>query len=317
MNRVKVLNLSALSFSGTTWLNLLLGSHSDVFALGPPHRVWALRNKNFDGACLIHGRDCEFWSGFDKYWDQRENFFVALADFSGKSIFLMDNAPQDIIDATMNHPSVEILHGYYIRDARAITASYARKMTAKGISYVDSIQPDGWFYPSFMALPSLKELENSGSLVVHYEKAANDQVGFLKKAGEFLDIEYDQAAFRFWEAEHHITSGNQGPIAMIKLHQGVAVGNFEGKETYVSQLQRLKEDPTKAFRDERWQNQLDSKDLFEFDKLMGEKNADRGYQRSHVASKKTKSDQSNGSQNDRLSLLQRLNNFYRNISTKD
>ena len=184
-------------------------------------------------------------------------FFLALSEYSGKTIFLMDNAPPDFIKATMIHSDIEILTGCYLRDARAITASYARKMAHNnGVTYTESIQPTNWFYSSFMGLPDLCELENSGSLVVHYEDAVADQMAFLNKAGDFLNIEYSQESLKFWESEHHISVGNQGPIAMIKLHQLGHLDEFESKVLYENQLELLKQNPARAFNDERWKKQL-------------------------------------------------------------
>ena len=56
-------------------------------------------------------------------WNREDNFFVALSQFSGKRIFLMDNAPADFITETMQDPEIQVLEGRYIRDARAITAA--------------------------------------------------------------------------------------------------------------------------------------------------------------------------------------------------
>lgn len=317
MKKIKVLNLSALSYSGTTWLNLLLGSHPEVFTLGPPHRVWALREEKLKGACLVHGESCKFWSGFGEFWNQTDNFFIALSEYSGKSIFLMDNASQDFIDATMRHPDIEVLSGRYVRDARAITASYARKMADKGVSYIESIQPKSWFYTSFMSIPSIENLKKSSQMVVHYEEAVDNQAAFLKKAGDFLRIEYEQDAFKFWEADHHITSGNQGPIAMIKLHQGLNVGNFESREIYEKQLERLKEYPTKAFSDERWRDQLSLDDLTEFDKLMGKKNAELGYQRDHSGDSKSimLNNQNSTYEPKSSKVLRRIKNCFKKLLT--
>ncbi|MFZ1679379.1 MAG: hypothetical protein WAT70_00040 [Rhizobiaceae bacterium] len=279
MGTIKILNIETLSYSGTTWLNLLIGSHPDVFAFGPPHRAWALREKDFVGACLVHGPECRFWAEFGRSWDRNENFFVALARASGKRIFVMDNATQDFINATMSYPDIEIVRGRFVRDGRAATASYARKMKGKGVTYLASIMPDGWFYHSFQGIPLLSGLEKAGYLIVHYEDAVSDQAGFLRKAGEFLGIRYDNNAYRFWEHDHHITVGNQGPIAMVRLHQGLRIGNFESADVYRAQLDRLKADPTDAFRDERWKDQLAREELFWFDQLMGGKNEQLGYER--------------------------------------
>jgi hypothetical protein len=275
MAKIKVLNIQTLSYSGTTWMNLLLGSHNEAMAFGPPHRAWGLRDKRFEGACLIHGKDCGFWNKFGETWDGNENFFVA----SGKSIFLMDNAPQDFINESMTHPDVQLLHGRYVRDGRAITASFARKMKTKGISYLPSIMPDSWFYHSFQGIPLLATLKSQEHMVVHYEDAVSDQEKFLTTAGDFLGIEYTADSYRFWEWDHHLTSGNYGPVAMTRLHQGLTVGNFESADVYRAQLERLKSDPAAAFNDERWRDQLTREELFWFDQLLGGKNEQLGYDR--------------------------------------
>ena len=232
----------------------------------------------------MHGEQCEFWNGFADIWDQKHNFFEALSDYSGKTIFLMDNAPADFIDEAANSKAVQIIKGRYLRDARAITASYARKMADKGISYEQSIQPDNWFYPSFMSLPSFVEMQNSYEFVIRYEDAVRDQSQALQTVGKVLGITYDDSSFQFWEFEHHITVGNQGPIAMVKLHQLGHMNDFESKPLYQKQLKRLKENPTKAFSDERWKEQLTNHDRLEFDRLMGNKNGEFGYPRDYYHS---------------------------------
>ena len=42
MSRVTVVNLRSLSYSGTSWVNLVLGSHPGAIAIGPPDRIWKL-----------------------------------------------------------------------------------------------------------------------------------------------------------------------------------------------------------------------------------------------------------------------------------
>src|SRR4051812_12246281 len=141
---IKVLNISALSYSGTTWLNLLLGSHPQVLTIGPPHRLVGMLEGDLSNACLVHGADCGFWPAFARQRDRQENLLTALARFSGRSVFVFDNAPADFIQKHARHPDIQVIPGRYIRDGRAISASYARKVQKKGISYIDSISPDGW-----------------------------------------------------------------------------------------------------------------------------------------------------------------------------
>ena len=37
---IRVVVIESLSYSGTTWLNLVLGAHRDAFALGPADRLF-------------------------------------------------------------------------------------------------------------------------------------------------------------------------------------------------------------------------------------------------------------------------------------
>jgi len=224
--------------------------------LGPPHGLWAAKDSGLSNICLVHGKDCPFWPAFDAAWDRSENFFKALMTFSGTTHFVFDNPPADFIDAYMQPADVDVKRLRYVRDARAITASYARKVPAT--SFYDSIQPDGWFYHSFMAIPA--EADVTDAAYVRYEDCAQDLPNFLAKAATHIGLDYAGQNTRFWEADHHITSGNTGPINMVRLHQGLTM-------------------PDDTFFDERWRTQLTREDLFYFDLLLGEQNAKLGYER--------------------------------------
>jgi hypothetical protein len=274
---IKILNVSAISYSGTTWLNLLLGSHPEVLTIGPPHRVAGMIDSDFSKACLVHGANCGFWPAFARQWDRSENLFVALRKFSGRSVFVFDNASPDFLARHARHDDVTVLPGRYIRDGRAISASYARKM--RETSYVESIAVGGWLYGSFQASPDLSQLAKSGIFHARYEDVTADPASFLNRAGDYLGLRYPEDAHRFWEWDHHITAGNQGPIAMVRMHQAMHVNKFESHAVYAEQLERLKRDPLAPFADERWKTQLTREELYWFDRMMGEKNASLGYER--------------------------------------
>jgi len=269
-----VVHCDALSYSGTTWLNLCLGTHENGFAIGPPHRLQAkIDEGSFKGLCLVHGEDCDFWEGFGAQWDMSVNLFVALKAFSGKTHFFFDNPPPDFVETHMREDAVEVKRVRYVRDARAITASFVRKMA--DVNFYDSIQPNGWFYHSFMAIP----VETPDTLYIRYEDAARDIKGTLAKVGAHIGLNYSGQSTRFWAADHHITSGNAGPINMVRLDQGLNMPNFESKDVYEAQYAKLVANPDDTYFDERWKRHLSREDLFHFDLLMGEKNAKLGYER--------------------------------------
>ncbi|NNL64972.1 MAG: hypothetical protein HKP30_01890, partial [Myxococcales bacterium] len=81
---VHVVKVLSPSYTGTTWLNLVLGGHARAFTIGPPDRVWQLREQGFDDACRVHAADCPFWPAFFRAYRPGENFYLQLAAFSGR-----------------------------------------------------------------------------------------------------------------------------------------------------------------------------------------------------------------------------------------
>ena len=270
-----VVQCDAMSYSGTTWLNLCLGTHEKALTLGPPHRLWDGKDSTFLDSCLVHNEECSFWPSFGATWNRSENFFKALMDFSGKTHFIFDNPPSEFIAAQMQPADIDLKRLRYLRDGRAIAASFARKVP--DISFYDSILPDGWLYLSYMAIPAEHDVENI--TYVKYENCAQDLPSFLSKVSSQIGLDYTNQNTRFWEADHHITSGNTGPINMVRLHQGLTMPNFESKAVYENQYHKLVSNPDDTFFDQRWKKQLSREDLFYFDLLLGEQNEKLGYER--------------------------------------
>ena len=263
----------ATSYVGTTWMNLLVGSHPMAMSLGPTHKLWDRRDEGFEGVCLIHGKDCDFWTGFSEVYTG-ENFFRELSAYSGRTHFLFDNPTPDFVAGAIEKPGLNVKRIRYLRDARAVTASYARRT---GETYYDTILPDGWYYPSFLAVPKPGSIPDQR--VVRYEDAARNPRQFVREISTFIGLDLQDTTTRFWEGDHHITVGNGGPVNMVKMHQGRPIPNFESKAVYEEQYAKMVADPEHSFFDERWKRQLTREDLFHFDLLMGEKNAELGYER--------------------------------------
>jgi len=269
--KITVVCVDALSYSGTTWLNLILGSHQNAFALGPPDRAWNLRDKGFEGANRVHGEKDTFWRGFDKFWDRKTNFLIALADYAKVSHIIFDNPSAAFQQEVMGHPDIRIVQMAYFRDGRAISASYKRKNPQ--ISYLQSLLPDGWLYHSFMNMSIDFGVCRKA---FHYEECHDDPMRFLTEAGQFIGLQFNEEALRFWMWDHHIAGGNSGTIALVQLGKGYDIGK---NDFYRDQFKRLQKDPIGGFQDNRWRDDLSREDLFSFDQILGEKNAKHGYER--------------------------------------
>jgi hypothetical protein len=271
-----VVRITSLSFTGTTWINVLLGCHKRGFVLGPPDRVVNLLYDEPDQAaqaCRIHRDECTFWPGFFERFDRDGNFYVQLAEASDTDVIVINNAiPDARADQHLRHPDVVVRDVVVTRDGRATVARYLR--TYPETTLRDAIET--WFLPSARNLPF--NLDDRERLCVNYEHVVADQFTFIERAGKFLGVDYPEGSHRFWEFDLHASAGNHGVLDMCRIHQGLraAVGRRAELE---DRYQKLVESPDKPVQDERWKDDLSARELIAFDYFAGDLNERWGYER--------------------------------------
>lgn len=266
---VTVVKILSISYTGTTWINTVLGSHPRGIALGPPDRFFQLKDADPDRLCLIHGTSCAFWPPFLRAYGKEVNFFEQLASFADRDFVVINNPIPDGMGQELESPRVKTITVYVVRDGRAVTASYARKM---GMSFEQALTD--WYKP---ATDSFQIPGNAQ--IIRYEDFVSDPEGILARLEPVFGWRYSENAIRYWEYDHHLISGNQGLMAMLRLHQGIPIANFESREFYERQYERIVTDPSKAVMDLRWREQVTADDRALFDTLCGSHNASFGYGR--------------------------------------
>lgn len=268
--QVKVVVVHSLSYTGTTWINLVLGSHPCAFTLGPPDRVWKMRREGWDDACRVHGKDCSFWPLFYREYNPDENFYLQLAKFSKSNVIVINNPSVEHEKVELKHPDIDIKHIQLARDGKYVALSYSKHMK---VDFFDAVVS----YVR-LELASFKfEQESEDVLALHYEKVLAKQRYFLNCFREFLLLDYKDDAFHFWKHDHHITSGNAGTISFLKFYQGIPVSNFRKKQFYEEQFKQLKTQPDQTFCDDQWKKELGRRELFIFDYFCGSANKRLGY----------------------------------------
>jgi len=271
---VTVVVIQSLSFTGTTWLNYVLGSHPDIFALGPADRPFALPRNQAAEACRVHGKDCPFWPGFYETWEEGKNFFVHLAERSGKRIIVTNNPLPTGAGTALQHPLIDMRPIRFVRDGRAVAESFARKHPDQ--AFFDVVR--NWLAPSFLGFAF--DRADPDTLCLRYEDVLADQMGMLEKVGRFVGVEYDASALRFWEHEHHPAAGNAGPINVLRIHQGAALPAVgQTRQFYQEQYDKTIADPNHQFESDGWKTRLSARERFIFDLECGAKNAELGYER--------------------------------------
>lgn len=269
MRPVTVVQISSPSYTGTTWLCLLLGSHPRAFTLGPPDRAWGLRGQGFEDACRVHGRECPFWSSFSQRYDPESNFYLQLADHAQRDIIVINNPTPAHEQAELRHPDLRIRPIRVVRDGRALACSFARHLK---MDLHDAItQHVQHLFGRFV-----REDDRDDLLFFRYEDFLAAQRESLNRVGRFLGLEYPPDALEYWKYDHHITSGNAGTIALLKFFQGLPVPNFKDRAFYESQFQQMREGKS-AFDDQRWRDELGRRELYCFDRFCGRGNAAWGY----------------------------------------
>lgn len=271
---ITVVVIYSLSYTGTTWLNFVLGSHPDAFALGPCDRPLGLARDNATEACRVHGQTCPFWPRFYETWRQTDNFFLHLARTSEKRVIVTNNPLPQGGERALEHPDVVVKPIYLVRDGRAVADSYASKFPS--MAFLEVCRD--WLAPSFHQFQW--DPDDPDRLCLRYEDVLADQRRMLERVGKFVGLIYDERALRFWEYDHHPAAGNQGPIFMIKQFQGLSVSaHARDREFYEEQYRKLIENPNHQFEADRWHERRSTRELFLFDKICGKRNEELGYER--------------------------------------
>jgi len=272
---VTVINIKSFSYSGTTWINLLLGSHPRAVAIGPPDRVadmFYAGDGDAGKACRVHGSNCGFWKRFFSEADRTRNFYLQIADILDRDYVVINNPLGGRAVADLQHPGVLVKPVTVVRDGRAILESYAKYHP--GADFVDTLLD--WFCPFAAGLPF--DEQSPDLLSVRYEDVVADQVAFARRAGQFAGIGYSPDCVRYWEYEHHLVRCNPGPLGILRRYLG---HGFTGAKAGAMEerYSKLLREPAASEADRSWEERWGPRKRLLFDLFAGDMNEQWGYQR--------------------------------------
>jgi len=277
-SQITIVIIRAAGYSGATWFNLVLGSHENALAMGPPQRILDLPKEESASACFAHRAECPFWPPFLKDDRHRGRFFRDLADFSGKRLFVVNYPPKDLVEREIAGKGFRVLHIKLVRDGRANLFSYLRhKYPSGGISALRGILE--WQIPKWDQVDRKMSVDESARMAVRYEDVVLKPQEALVRIGRFLDMDYPPNAHRFWEFSHHPTAGNGGVLDTLCRMQGLPGHYHQRKVAYDDVTAMLRRDPDRPFLDSDWQTGLSHEDRLAFDCLLGGRNSAHGYER--------------------------------------
>ncbi|MEM1028367.1 MAG: sulfotransferase domain-containing protein [Planctomycetota bacterium] len=283
--RITVVNILAVSFTGSTWLNLMLGTHPEVASIGEFDRVAKMDRP----ICAIHGDECPLWSRFDTQSD--ENPFLQAARLTGKRILVVNNVRR--MRKQLEDPRIDRRYILLCRDGRAYAASHLKKKPDDNIGQATW----KWFREWERRLTWTIKDRHSKTRMLHFEKVSADPTETLRELCRFLDIDDQYDLSQYANAEPHFIGGNVGPVSVVARAHGlkkltlqlhdkrVQVIDLDQDEFEIEEfgekrqfnLAAYRKSQGEAIRGERWPDQLTPGQLRWFGFLAGWLNRMFGY----------------------------------------
>lgn len=298
--RKKVVCLLGTGHCGSTLLDLLIGSHSQVFSLGEFHSIYRKVREMGKGGnprlCVVCQDECEFWNKqaspfvLNLYYS-RKTLLNAVVGKAARYIynpyhFIFKWSGKPVIVDSSKHPGwfrsqfspryaaygIDQYLIYICRDGRAVVNSYLRKYPERGVkriteTWMEQVHSMNAYYDHF---PEDRKMK------VHYEALASDPEGTMRTVCERLGLEYESRMLRYWEHEHHHIGGNAGTARMIVKYreQQSQQCNQEWLEKHKGYFdnQYYERQGLNIKLDERWKSEFSPENLEIFESLAGELN---------------------------------------------
>ena len=199
--------------SGSTLLDLLLGSHSHCTSLGEFKHIGEKLDSG-GSICEICDRSCPQWERFEA--EVRPPSYHDCAFKVLKTSLLIDSS-KDLhwIKESIRHTSADTKIVRILREAQGSLVK--RKRKAGEITEQAVLE---WVRYNRKIDLYMNTFNDENKITVKYEDLCSNIDSTLLEICRFLEIEYHGKMKSFWEKRHHCVAGNSKPIALVKLYHG-------------------------------------------------------------------------------------------------
>ena len=275
---ITIVIIRAPGYAGATWVNLVLGSHPQALAMGPPERIMTLAPEHADQACFIHRDDCTFWPSFIKAGGHAGTFFRDLAQHSGKRVFILNYPPKYLVEREIDAHGFRVVQIKLVRDGRPNVFSFMRHKKFGGKAGLVKAIRD-WLLVKWDLIDRKIAQRNDEWTLLLYENLVCKPNEELARLGRFIGLEYSAESTMFWRHEQHMAAGNTGVLDTLCQLNGLAGYSHVRKKAYDGFVDHLLSDPLRPVLDDSWKKSFSRADRLIFDTLAGERNAAYGYER--------------------------------------
>lgn len=283
---IKVVFILGTGHCGSTLLDLLLGSHSEMFSLGEVYRVL---NDTSDSVCDICSENCKFWTR-DLLFNLRSphkktfqnkvknkfrlgvpkeiKFYKTLSQASGKTILIDSSKKARLIDSYGNiltrSKAIKPYLIYLSRDGRAVINSYLRKYPERGITNI----AENWNN----RIKNINECFNewtSEKIHIRYEDLASKPIETINNILNFLQEPFEHEMMKFWKFEHHTINGNLGTKSILRKFRNLEKEDVILEKPYIGYY---KTHPFEIKFDERWKEELNIQQIKQIENIIKDLN---------------------------------------------
>lgn len=251
------------SHSGSTLLDLMLGSHNQCSSLGEFVRISDKIKKKLP-MCAVCDRDCSVWLKFKQLYRKHSLFDAAFSSF--KTPFIIDSSKR--VTWAKKHLTK---HDYCIHLIRYGLATMLKTKRKKGIIKSSDIQ--GWINRNAKISKFMKSINKKRRIFIKYEDLVTEPDKCLGKICKFLKIDYDSQMICFEKTHHHVVSGNAKPICAVQLHHHIK--KIETMHPDVQDFFSLIKKPVEL--DTRYQSRFSPSEVELFNRIAGRISNKYGY----------------------------------------
>jgi hypothetical protein len=266
----KVCFICGASYSGSTLLGLILGSHQDCFYSGEPNKTRFLEDTDYSitkRSCKYCGVNCPVWKDF--IVSDSLDLYEQLSIKTKKPIVIDSTKVITWVEeqiATLQKTSSRLYLIFLQRDGRAVINSRIRKCPEEDIK--EAI--NGW-KERIIQTQELYRNFKGNKIKIKYENLATDTESVTRTLCNFLEIDYQPQMLQYYQHEHHPLGGNSGTQSLVAKAQNKNIEEFLLKipERYRDYYQNH---GLEINLDMRWRQEIDPKVERLFEEMAGKEN---------------------------------------------
>ena len=199
--------------SGSTWLNLVLGSCSWAMNLGEYKRPWIDGSSVICRLCEARGLpECTLLHGYKTV--VREDAFHFAASRSGKSILIDCSKDLGWCESFLAQDHVQFRLVHLVRHPCGFIESELRRRSDR--SAIDLL--DEWDAQN-RAISDFLQTTKAPSIRVSYDQLADQSGESFPELCSFIGGSWENEALEYWKVPHHCLGGNGAASAYLRGHK--------------------------------------------------------------------------------------------------